>query len=104
LDWRLYADRSRFSEAAKERFFVIQGAIRRREGKVFGADWHVFLETCDFDAAWASGTLSWAFPAFTPDEQVQLCTTGDLTWEVNFRRIIQRSKVDAPVGYVVRAA
>jgi hypothetical protein len=24
------------------------------EGKVFGADWHVFLETCDFDAAWAA--------------------------------------------------
>ena len=50
------------------------------------------------------GTLTWAFPAFTPDEQVQLCTTGDLTWEVDFRRIIQRSKVDAPAGYVVRAA
>lgn len=50
------------------------------------------------------GTLSWAFPAFTPDEQVQLCTTGDLTWEVEFRRIIQRAKVDAPAGHVVRAA
>jgi hypothetical protein len=54
VDWRLYADRSRFTEVPKERFFVIQGAIRRREGKVFGANWHVFLETCDFDAAWAS--------------------------------------------------
>jgi hypothetical protein len=54
VDWRLYADRSRFSEAPKERFFAIQGAIRRRQGKVFGANWHVFLETCDFDAAWAS--------------------------------------------------
>jgi hypothetical protein len=51
MDWRLYADRSRFSEAPKQRFFVIQGAIRRREGKVLGANWHVFLETCDFDAA-----------------------------------------------------
>jgi hypothetical protein len=30
------------------------GTIRRREGKVMGANWHVFLETCDFDAAWAS--------------------------------------------------
>jgi hypothetical protein len=50
------------------------------------------------------GTLSWAFPAFTPDEQVQLCTTGDLTWEVEFRRTIPRAKVDAPAGYVVRAA
>ena len=50
------------------------------------------------------GTLTVGFPAFTPDEQVQLCTTGDLTWEVEFRRIIQRAKVDAPAGYVVRAA
>lgn len=50
------------------------------------------------------GTLTLSFPAFTPDEQVQLCTTGDLTWEVEFRRIIQRAKVDAPAGYVVRAA
>ena len=54
MDWRLYADRSRFTEIPKERFFVIQGAIRRREGKVLGANWHVFLETCDFDSAWAS--------------------------------------------------
>ncbi len=54
MDWRLYADRSRFSEPPNERFFVLQGAIRRREGKVLGANWHVFLETCDFDAAWAS--------------------------------------------------
>ena len=50
------------------------------------------------------GTLSWAFPAFTPDEQVQLCTTGDLTWEVEFRRSIPRGKVDAPAGVAVRAA
>jgi hypothetical protein len=50
VDWRLYADRSRFSEVPEERFFVIQGTIRRREG----VNWHVFLETCDFDAAWAS--------------------------------------------------
>jgi hypothetical protein len=54
VDWRLYEDRSRFSEVPRERFFVLQGALRRREGKVLGADWHVFLETCDFDAAWAS--------------------------------------------------
>jgi hypothetical protein len=54
MDWRLYADRSRFPEAPKERMFVLQGAIRRREGKVLGANWHVFLETSDFDAAWAA--------------------------------------------------
>ena len=50
------------------------------------------------------GTLSWAFPAFTPDEQVQLCTSGDLTWDVEFRRTIPRAKVDAPASHVVRAA
>lgn len=50
------------------------------------------------------GTLSWAFPAFTPDEQVQLCTTGDLTWEVEFIRTIPRAKVDAPASHVVRVA
>ena len=49
-------------------------------------------------------TLSWAFPAFTDDEQVQLCTTGDLTWEVEFRRTIPRGKVNAPAGVAVRAA
>lgn len=49
------------------------------------------------------GTLSWAFPAFAPDEQVQLCTTGDLTWEVEFLRTIPRGKVDAPAEFVARA-
>ena len=50
------------------------------------------------------GTLTLSFPAFTPDEQLQLCTTGDLTWEVEFRRTIPRNTVDAPAGYVIRAA
>jgi hypothetical protein len=50
------------------------------------------------------GTLSWAFPAFSPDEQVQLCATGDLTWEVEFRRVIPRGKVDAPASHVLRTA
>jgi hypothetical protein len=50
------------------------------------------------------GTLTLSFPAFTPDEQIQLCTTGDLTWEVEFRRTIPRSKVDAPAGVAVRTA
>lgn len=54
MDWRLYADRSRFAEVPSERLFVLQGTIRRRDGKVWGEDWHVFLETADFDAAWAS--------------------------------------------------
>ena len=54
MDWRTYADRSRFSETPKERLFVLQGAIRRRDGQVYGDDWHVFLETCDFDSAWAA--------------------------------------------------
>jgi hypothetical protein len=33
---------------------VLQGTIGRRDGKVCGEDWHVFLETADFDTAWAS--------------------------------------------------
>lgn len=53
VDWRLYADRSRFKEVPTERMFVLQGAIRRRDGKVWGTNWHVFVETSDFDAAWA---------------------------------------------------
>jgi hypothetical protein len=31
-----------------------QGTIRCRDGKVWGVNWHVFLETSYFDAAWAS--------------------------------------------------
>jgi hypothetical protein len=54
MDWRTYADRSRFREWPQERLFVLQGAIRRRDGQVSGHDWHVFLETCDFDVAWAA--------------------------------------------------
>jgi hypothetical protein len=54
MDWRLYADRSRFAEVPSGRLFVLQGTIRRRDGKVWGEGWHVFLETADFDTAWAS--------------------------------------------------
>jgi hypothetical protein len=54
MDWRLYANRSWFREVPAERLFVLRGAIRRREGQVWGENWHVFLETSDFDAAWAS--------------------------------------------------
>ncbi len=51
------------------------------------------------------GTLSRAQAILTPDEQAaQLCTSGDLTWEVEFVRIIPRAKFDAPAGHVVRAA
>jgi hypothetical protein len=32
------------------------------------------------------GTVSLAIPVLTPDEQAQLCTTGDLTWEVEYVR------------------
>jgi hypothetical protein len=54
MDWRVYADRSRFAEVPSGRLFVLQGTIRRRDGKVWGEDWHVFLETAGFDTAWAS--------------------------------------------------
>lgn len=50
------------------------------------------------------GTLSLAFPALTADEQAQLCTTGDLTWEVDFGRFVTRTRIDARAGYVARTA
>jgi hypothetical protein len=48
------------------------------------------------------GTVSIAVPALTVDEQAQLCTTGDLTWEVEFVRFITRTRLDAPAGLVAR--
>ncbi len=54
MDWRVYADRSRFTEVPNGRLFVLHGIIRRRDGKVWGEDWHILLETADFDTAWAS--------------------------------------------------
>ena len=38
--------------------------------------------------------MSLAIPTFTADEQAQLCTTGDLTWEVEYVRTIKRAKAD----------
>jgi hypothetical protein len=35
VDWRRYADRSRLREVPTERMFVLQDAIRRRDGKVW---------------------------------------------------------------------
>ena len=32
------------------------------------------------------GTLTLSFPAFTPDEQAEVCTTGALTWTAEFVR------------------
>jgi hypothetical protein len=53
MDWRLYADRSRFVSVPQERLFVLQGHIRRKDGQVYGHDWHVVMETADFERAWA---------------------------------------------------
>ena len=53
MDWRLYADRSRFVSRPRERLFVLQGHIRRKDGRVYGHDWHVVMETSDFERAWA---------------------------------------------------
>jgi hypothetical protein len=39
------------------------------------------------------GTLTLAFPALTPDEQAQVCTTGDLTWEVDYVRTITPHRI-----------
>ena len=41
------------------------------------------------------GTASMVAAALTPDEQAQLCTTGDLTWEAEFVRTISRSRLRA---------
>jgi hypothetical protein len=53
MDWGLYADRSRFVSVPQERLFVLQGHIRRRDGRVSGHDGHVVMETSDFERAWA---------------------------------------------------
>jgi hypothetical protein len=53
MDWRLYADRSRFRSVPRERLFVLQGHIRRKDGRLYGHDWHVVMETPDFERAWA---------------------------------------------------
>ena len=50
------------------------------------------------------GTMIINLGGLTVDEQPQLCTTGDLTWEVEFVRIITRPRLDAPAGHVVRVA
>ena len=50
------------------------------------------------------GTASIAVPLLTADEQAQTCMTGDLTWEVEFVRIITRPTLAAPESRVVRAA
>jgi hypothetical protein len=50
------------------------------------------------------GTMTVTIAALTEDEQAQLCTTGDLTWEVEFVRVVIRSGLDAPAGFVARAA
>jgi hypothetical protein len=39
------------------------------------------------------GTFSMAAPSLTADEQAQLCTTGDLTWEVEYVRTITRPEI-----------
>jgi hypothetical protein len=50
------------------------------------------------------GTMTVTMAALTEDEQAQLCTTGDLTWEVEFVRVVIRSGLDAPARSVLRAA
>jgi hypothetical protein len=38
------------------------------------------------------GTFSYTSPALTEDEQAQVCTTGDLTWTVEYVRTITRPR------------
>ena len=62
MDWLLYSDRSRFTKIPEERLFVLQGhmnvsssdGVIRRTADITGEDWHIFLETSDFDEAWSS--------------------------------------------------
>ena len=58
------------------------------------------------DIGWLSGqgTLWFTVPELTVEEQPQACTTGDLTWEVEYLRTILRAKADAPARHVVRVA
>ena len=42
----------------------------------------------DLGSLHGQGTLTLSFPAFTQDEQLQVCTTGDLTWTVEFVRTL----------------
>lgn len=37
-----------------------------------------------------TGTLLWSVPLLTADEQAQLCTTGEQTWQVEYLRTIVR--------------
>lgn len=39
------------------------------------------------------GTLRFTVPALTPEEEPMLCTSGDLTWTVTFRRTIRIGSV-----------
>jgi len=61
------------------------------DGAVSYDDAHQFMAS-HFDGLLGplrgEGTVSIAVPALTVDEQAQLCTTGDLTWEVEFVRFI----------------
>ncbi len=52
MDWLLYADRSRFEQVPKGRFYVLEGRMKIEDKEVIGWDWHIFLETSDFDVAW----------------------------------------------------
>ena len=49
--------------------------------------------TGQFGGGHAAGTLSSVFPALTPDEQAQVCTTGDLTWEAEYVRTITHRQI-----------
>jgi|SRR6186997_2088914 len=47
------------------------------------------------------GTLSVAIPSLTTDEQAQLCTTGDLTWQADYVRTIAGQRI-APGRRIAR--
>jgi hypothetical protein len=44
------------------------------------------------------GHMTFSVPAFTADEQLQLCTTGDLTWAVHRSDVARRSSPSSAVA------
>ena len=78
---------------------IVEGAFSFDDVFVFQAT-HLAGQ---FGGGHAAGTLSILFPALTVDEQAQVCTTGDLTWEAEYVRTITHRRI-APGATTVRIA
>lgn len=113
-------DHGRFITELRMRFtLTCEDATTQGWGMGFGFGGHgipitekafVFDSVDPFQAVHLSGQLGWlhgegtlsvAIPALTTDEQSQLCTTGDLTWQADYVGTITRSRT-APAATTVR--